>query len=89
MLNVRDECDLPEDDGYDLFTRETEVERRRRDKAHFGARRNRCPAPLGREIAGDVEDQFRKAGRVRVNRAVGGGCDCHVVGDHVIDRIQG
>lgn len=26
MLNVRDECDLPEDDGYDLFTRETEVE---------------------------------------------------------------
>ena len=44
MLNVRDECDLPEDDGYDLFTRETEVERRRRDKAHFGARRNRCPA---------------------------------------------
>ena len=31
MLNVRDECDLPEDDGYDLFTRETEVERRRAD----------------------------------------------------------
>jgi hypothetical protein len=32
MLNVRDECDLPEDDGYDLFTRETEVERRRSDE---------------------------------------------------------
>jgi hypothetical protein len=32
MLNVRDECDLPEDDGYDLFTRETEVERRRGDE---------------------------------------------------------
>ena len=30
MLNVRDECDLPEDDGYDLFTRETEVERYRK-----------------------------------------------------------
>ena len=29
MLNVRDECDLPEDDRYDLFTRETEVERHR------------------------------------------------------------
>jgi hypothetical protein len=27
MLNVRDECDLPDDDGYDLFTRETEFER--------------------------------------------------------------
>jgi hypothetical protein len=30
MLNVRDECDLPDDDGYDLFTRETEFERLRR-----------------------------------------------------------
>jgi hypothetical protein len=39
MLNVRDECDLPEDDGYDLFTRETEVERRRGDELRFGARR--------------------------------------------------
>jgi hypothetical protein len=27
MLNVRDECDLPDDDGYDLFTLETEFER--------------------------------------------------------------
>jgi hypothetical protein len=39
MLNVRDECDLPEDDGYDLFTRETEVERRRWDELGFGTRR--------------------------------------------------
>jgi hypothetical protein len=39
MLNVRDECDLPEDDGYDLFTRETEVERRRRDEPRFGPKR--------------------------------------------------
>ena len=31
MLNVRDECDLPEDDGYDLFTRETEFERHRKE----------------------------------------------------------
>ncbi|MFI5117314.1 MAG: hypothetical protein ACHP8B_11530 [Terriglobales bacterium] len=36
MLNVQDECDLPEDDGYDLFTRETEVERRRWDELRFG-----------------------------------------------------
>ena len=36
MLNVRDECDLPEDDGYDLFTRETEVERRFGDKPRPG-----------------------------------------------------
>ena len=36
MLNVRDECDLPEDDGYDFFTRETEVERRRKDEPQFG-----------------------------------------------------
>ena len=39
MLNVQDECDLPEDDGYDLFTRETEVERRRWNELRFGARR--------------------------------------------------
>jgi hypothetical protein len=39
MLNVRDECDLPEDDGYDLFTRETEVERRRWDELCFGTKR--------------------------------------------------
>jgi hypothetical protein len=39
MLNVRDECDLPEDDGYDLFTRETEVERRRENESPFGTRR--------------------------------------------------
>ncbi|MGB7555462.1 MAG: hypothetical protein WBM04_13910 [Candidatus Korobacteraceae bacterium] len=39
MLNVRDECDLPEDDGYDLFTRETEVERRRSDEPKLGGRR--------------------------------------------------
>jgi len=39
MLNVQDECDLPEDDGYDLFTRETEVERRRWDELRFGTRR--------------------------------------------------
>ncbi|MGA3315991.1 MAG: hypothetical protein ABSC64_06075 [Candidatus Korobacteraceae bacterium] len=38
MLNVRDECDLPEDDGYDLFTRETEVERHRWDELHCGTR---------------------------------------------------
>ncbi len=38
MLNVRDECDLPEDDGYDLFTRETEVERRRSDEPKLGTR---------------------------------------------------
>ena len=38
MLNVRDECDLPEDDGYDLFTRETEVERRRNDEPRFATR---------------------------------------------------
>ncbi|HZL68680.1 MAG TPA: hypothetical protein VFC29_15270 [Candidatus Limnocylindrales bacterium] len=42
MLNVRDECDLPEDDGYDLFTRETEVERRRKDEPQFGTRRRDC-----------------------------------------------
>ncbi len=35
MLNVRDECDLPEDDGYDLFTRETEIVRRRKVEAQF------------------------------------------------------
>ena len=34
MLNVQDECDLPEDDGYDLFTRETE----RRDWDGLGVR---------------------------------------------------
>ena len=39
MLNVQDECDLPEDDGYDLFTRETEVERRRWNELRFGTRR--------------------------------------------------
>jgi hypothetical protein len=39
MLNVQDECDLPEDDGYDLFTRETEVERRRWDELPFGTKR--------------------------------------------------
>ena len=49
MLNVQDECDLPEDDGYDLFTRETEVERRRWDELCFGTRRRvgyhrQCPS---------------------------------------------
>ncbi|MGA3054196.1 MAG: hypothetical protein ABSD63_08315 [Candidatus Korobacteraceae bacterium] len=49
MLNVQDECDLPEDDGYDLFTRETEVERRRWDELCFGTRRRvgddrECPS---------------------------------------------
>jgi hypothetical protein len=39
MLNVRDECDLPEDDGYDLFTRETDVERRRNYDPQFKPRR--------------------------------------------------
>jgi hypothetical protein len=39
MLNVQDECDLPEDDGYDLFTRETEVERRRWNELGFRTRR--------------------------------------------------
>jgi hypothetical protein len=34
MLNVRDECDLPDDDGYDLFTRETEFERLRQSPTH-------------------------------------------------------
>jgi len=38
MLNVQDECDLPEDDGYDLFTRETEVERGW-DELRFGTSR--------------------------------------------------
>jgi hypothetical protein len=37
MLNVQDECDLPEDDGYDLFTRETE----RRDWDELGRRARR------------------------------------------------
>jgi hypothetical protein len=37
MLNVQDECDLPEDDGYDLFTRETE----RRDWDGLGLRARR------------------------------------------------
>ena len=37
MLNVQDECDLPEDDGYDLFTRETE--RRDWNELQFRARR--------------------------------------------------
>jgi hypothetical protein len=37
MLNVQDECDLPEDDGYDLFTRETE----RRDWAEVAFRERR------------------------------------------------
>jgi len=36
-LNVQDECDLPEDDGYDLFTRETE--RRDWSELQFSARR--------------------------------------------------
>jgi len=40
MLNVRDECDLPEDDGYDLFTRETEFERRRQDEPQYRTRRS-------------------------------------------------
>ena len=49
MLNVQDECDLPEDDGYDLFTRETEVERRRCNELRFEARRRagddrECPS---------------------------------------------
>ena len=39
MLNVQDECDLPEDDGYDLFTRETEVERYRWNGELSGAKR--------------------------------------------------
>lgn len=39
VLNVRDECDLPEDDGYDLFTRETEVERHREDEPQSGTKR--------------------------------------------------
>jgi hypothetical protein len=52
MLNVQDECDLPEDDGYDLFTRETEVERRRWDELCFGTRRRvgddrECPRASG------------------------------------------
>ncbi len=36
MLNVRDECDLPDDDGYDLFTREVEVARHGRDEVSSG-----------------------------------------------------
>jgi hypothetical protein len=47
MLNVRDECDLPEDDGYDLFTRETEVERRRKDGPQFGTSRRDCDGDCG------------------------------------------
>ncbi len=39
MLNVRDECDLPDDDGYDLFTRETEVARLSQDQSPGGTRR--------------------------------------------------
>ena len=51
MLNVRDECDLPEDDGYDLFTRETEVERRRWNELRFETSRRagddcESPSPL-------------------------------------------
>ena len=59
MLNVQDECDLPEDDGYDLFTRETEVERRRRDEARLGARQNRCPAFGGCPILTSCFSTFR------------------------------
>ncbi len=36
MLNVRDECDLPDDDGYDLFTREVEVARHDGDELPLG-----------------------------------------------------
>ena len=43
MLNVQDECDLPEDDGYDLFTRETE----RRDWNELGLRARRRPGDDG------------------------------------------
>jgi hypothetical protein len=49
MLNVRDECDLPDDDGYDLFTRETEVERRGRDELPLGA----SPPSIGRPLKQD------------------------------------
>jgi hypothetical protein len=49
MLNVQDECDLPEDDGYDLFTRETEVERRRWNELGFGTRRVRMGPPAEAE----------------------------------------
>jgi hypothetical protein len=48
MLNVQDECDLPEDDGYDLFTRETEIERRRWNELGFGTSRRAgddCESP--------------------------------------------
>jgi hypothetical protein len=50
MLNVRDECDLPEDDGYDLFTRETEVERRRKSDA-----RPKSPPPPAQPEWGTLE----------------------------------
>ncbi len=46
MLNVRDECDLPEDDGYDLFTRETEVERHATTMSR-GSRRGTAIAKAG------------------------------------------
>jgi hypothetical protein len=47
MMNVGDECDLPEDDGYDFFTRETEVERLSVGEQRLGTKRqNRGELPL-------------------------------------------
>jgi hypothetical protein len=59
-LNVRDECDLPEDDGYDLFTRETEVERRRKDEP---AIRHQAPRLRWRLRMGEL---FQPSPRVQV-----------------------
>jgi hypothetical protein len=53
MMNVRDECDLPEDDGYDLFTRETEVERRRKDDRQSG------PRHVNRDGGRDAPDSYQ------------------------------
>jgi hypothetical protein len=49
MLNVRDECDLPDDDGYDLFTRETEFERYRRSPIHLKTANEWYPAVAERK----------------------------------------